>query len=209
MLKFSTFIVIILFLVSAPLAADDKTILIDPGHGGYDTGIVYNRLKEKDLTLFIARQLEANLRKENKSVYLTRNVDRHLSIANRVSYANKLSPGIFLSLHVSNSNSFAVYVSWYPENNLSVKEHYLLYSRQKAHLDQSKALAQSIEEAIKAEFDINVYHRETPLPILNSTGAPAVLIEMPSFKFTDYKDKDLRDRLTAAITNGVMSYGNK
>ena len=78
-----------------PLAG--KIIILDPGHGGSDPGAVGARgLKEKDVNLDIAKRVY-RLLKENTGaqVYLTRDTDRFISLAERFSLANRLDGDIF------------------------------------------------------------------------------------------------------------------
>lgn len=194
-------------LLWAGEARAKRPVVIDPGHGGYDSGLIVNKLKEKDLALTISKALEARLVRAGVPVFLTRSVDHHLSISARVKRSISREPLVFISVHVSGSDGFAVYVSWYPERNLSTREYYSLSSRQMASLDQSKGLAALIEESLKAEFDTDIFHREMPLPVLNSIGAPAVMIEVPSFKFVDYTDGRVIEKIASAVANGILLYG--
>jgi N-acetylmuramoyl-L-alanine amidase len=203
------FFVVLCILLESPLFAQTEGInivVIDPGHGGYDFGIRTSKLKEKDITLSIARQMESILRGEGKKVFVTRKFDQYLSIAERLSRANRKSPDVFLSLHLSDSDGFAVYVTWYEETEaeLTLKQYYFLSSRQRRYLYESRALATIMEDTLKREFGVNVVHREMPLPILNSIGAPALLIEMPS-KGIEY-DEAMRFRMAYAIVIGILLY---
>ncbi len=85
----------------SPLAG--KIIILDPGHGGSDPGAVGARgLKEKDVNLDIAKRVY-RLLKENTGaqVYLTRDTDRFISLAERSSLANRLDGDIFISIHIN------------------------------------------------------------------------------------------------------------
>jgi N-acetylmuramoyl-L-alanine amidase len=195
------------FIFIAAAYAENGTIVIDAGHGGFDSGLVSAQLKEKDLSLTIALELQGEFKK-SKKVFLTREIDRHLSLKDRITFVQGRSPLMLLSLHVSDSDSFAVYVSWYPEEALPMSEYYASYARQRDYLDASRLLAKNIEEALKAAFGISVLHREMPLPILNSTPAPSVLIETPNFKYADFGSKELRDKFVSSIINGVAAYAS-
>jgi N-acetylmuramoyl-L-alanine amidase len=93
---------------------DMPVVVIDPGHGGPDTGAKGpNKRLEKTVTLnlahILARQLEARYR-----VVLTRNGDYALDISDRTAVANHARAEIFISLHTGNSfihniNGSAVY----------------------------------------------------------------------------------------------------
>ena len=80
-----------------------ETIVIDPGHGGKDPGAIGPRgLKEKIVTLDIARRLEKILREENKlKVILTRSKDEFIPLDNRVKIANNKGTGLFISIHTN------------------------------------------------------------------------------------------------------------
>jgi N-acetylmuramoyl-L-alanine amidase len=82
-------------------------VAIDPGHGGKDPGAVSHdgRLKEKDLTLKIAKRLKTALENENPpiKVVLTRSDDRHLSLDERIALANSANADLFISIHCNSA----------------------------------------------------------------------------------------------------------
>ena len=84
----------------APLLRDIK-VLIDPGHGGDDPGAVgIAGVREKDITLRVAIQLERLLKKEQGiTPILTRHIDKFLHIRKRLKYARKKQADIFISIH--------------------------------------------------------------------------------------------------------------
>ena len=83
-------------------------IIIDPGHGGKDSGAVGRQgLKEKDLTLDIGKRAYHLFKKvmPNAEVILTRKADRFVSLEERVSIANKNRGDVFISLHINSSEN--------------------------------------------------------------------------------------------------------
>lgn len=77
-------------------------IVLDPGHGGPDSGAVGHGLMEKDLTLALALQVAEKLdRSALGKVILTRKEDRAVGVTERVSLANRAGADLFLSLHVN------------------------------------------------------------------------------------------------------------
>ncbi|MBN2430426.1 MAG: N-acetylmuramoyl-L-alanine amidase [Acidobacteria bacterium] len=78
-------------------------IVIDPGHGGKDSGSIGHRgLKEKDLVLSIARQLKQEIEERlNVEVILTRNDDVYLPLEQRTAIANMAGADLFISLHAN------------------------------------------------------------------------------------------------------------
>jgi N-acetylmuramoyl-L-alanine amidase len=82
---------------------DVKTIVIDPGHGGADPGVVGARgTKEKDITLDVALRLKERLSGiGHYRVLLTRDRDKTLSLAKRVEFAKANQADLFISVHVN------------------------------------------------------------------------------------------------------------
>ena len=82
-------------------AADVVTVVIDAGHGGHDPGAIGpNKLREKDITLAVARELAAqiNARRGMRAV-LTRSDDRFLELRERTAVAHKHKADLFISIH--------------------------------------------------------------------------------------------------------------
>lgn len=200
------FLCLLILSLSVPYASSDvlRTVVIDAGHGGYESGIIKNNLKEKALTLVIVRELEAVLKAEGRRVFLTRRIDRYLTIEERISYASKSQPNVFVSIHATSSEGFSIYVSWFPKTEPSVKQYYSLMLRQRHYLDKSKAVAKAVREAIKKEFNTPISMREMPLPLLNSIGAPAIMVEVP-MKAINYEPGLIAD----AIAQGIFNYENQ
>ncbi len=87
--------------VFADAAPPLMTIVIDPGHGGKDPGAqnTSQGLKEKELTLAVSLRLKRALEQEGFRVYLTREGDRYIELANRTLLANKARGDLFISVH--------------------------------------------------------------------------------------------------------------
>jgi len=82
-----------------------KTVIIDAGHGGKDSGAVsaHTGQKEKDLTLDMAKRLQANLKRDFK-VILMRSDDTFVDLDERVLRANRYG-GILVSMHFNSGPS--------------------------------------------------------------------------------------------------------
>ncbi|HXZ79008.1 MAG TPA: N-acetylmuramoyl-L-alanine amidase [Terriglobales bacterium] len=80
-------------------------IVVDPGHGGHDTGSVSSAgLMEKDLTLDVAQKLGHLLEKElGAEVIYTRTDDRFVALDSRVATANDAHADFFISIHANSS----------------------------------------------------------------------------------------------------------
>jgi N-acetylmuramoyl-L-alanine amidase len=87
-----------------------KRIVIDPGHGGHDTGTISsNGLREKDLVLDVARRLRAYIKRNyaDIEVILTRDSDRFVALEERTAIANSRRADLFISVHANASESRA------------------------------------------------------------------------------------------------------
>ncbi|WP_232305957.1 SH3 domain-containing protein [Pontibacillus litoralis] len=89
---------------SRQVGLQNKTIVIDPGHGGRDVGTTSTSgMYEKYLTLETAQRLEDKLELAGANVFLTRDDDSYITLSSRALLANIRSADAFLSLHY---NSF-------------------------------------------------------------------------------------------------------
>ncbi|HET8723751.1 MAG TPA: N-acetylmuramoyl-L-alanine amidase [Anaeromyxobacteraceae bacterium] len=79
-----------------------RRIIVDAGHGGHDTGAIGPRgVREKDVTLAMARRLAEKLRSLGYEVTLTRTDDRYLKLEERTAIANLARGDLFISVHAN------------------------------------------------------------------------------------------------------------
>lgn len=104
-----------------------KVIVIDPGHGGKDSGAIgVNDIQEKDLVLDIAKEilmLNKTIFDNKLDIYLTRYKDTLISLADRSRLAKSLNADIFVSLHCNAASSYSKGIEVYLHNsdNLNTK----------------------------------------------------------------------------------------
>src|SRR5262245_13511787 len=80
------------------------TVVIDPGHGGYQPGARAGAGRfEKHLTLEVARALKRELVARGYQVLLTRDDDRFVSLGARGRFANARAADVMVSLHVNDA----------------------------------------------------------------------------------------------------------
>ncbi len=76
------------------------TVVLDPGHGGNETGATgANGLRESDLNLAVAKLAKAGLEAQGAEVVLTRTADYRVTLGARAALAKVLRPRLFVSLH--------------------------------------------------------------------------------------------------------------
>ena len=87
-----------------------KRIVIDPGHGGHDTGTISaNGMREKELVLDVGRRLRAYIKNNypDVEVIMTRDSDRFVALEERTAIANSRHADLFISVHANASPSRA------------------------------------------------------------------------------------------------------
>lgn len=83
-----------------------RVVVIDPGHGGQDTGAKSTRaLEEKRVVLDIARRLRAHLVNAGYKVYMTRENDRFVDLDERSRKAARWGADAFISIHLNSAAS--------------------------------------------------------------------------------------------------------
>jgi len=146
------------------------TIVIDPGHGGKDSGAVYAGYKEKDIVLPIALYLggflsyipdETNLK--INCIY-TRTADVYVPLRNRVFIANSIKADAFISIHVNAS----------PKHNARGEEIWI-YPGSIKSAKLADSIATFIDEIVPGKFR---GVKEGNFYVLRKTKMPAVLIEV-------------------------------
>ena len=96
-------------IVYIPIKRDKPAkyvVVIDPGHGGKDSGACYFGVDEKNITLSIAKKLYQLLKEDGRfKVYLTRKGDYYISLAERQKFTAKVGADLFISIH-ANANPY-------------------------------------------------------------------------------------------------------
>jgi N-acetylmuramoyl-L-alanine amidase len=86
--------------LAAQLGLKTRRVVVDAGHGGKDTGAIGPRgVREKDLTLAIARRVGARLKSLGFEVVMTRKGDAFVSLDERTRIANEAHADLFVSIH--------------------------------------------------------------------------------------------------------------
>lgn len=81
------------------------TIVVDPGHGGHDSGAPGAKSYEKNHTLDISRRLRTYLERRGATVLMTRDGDYFIPLQGRTDFANARRADIFLSVHIDSYKS--------------------------------------------------------------------------------------------------------
>ncbi len=171
-----------------------KAIVIDAGHGGSDCGALRGNVREKDITLDIAKRVEKDLIKKGYAVTMTRTEDETVSLQDRVDISEAVMPDIFVSIHVNSSNS---------ENPSGLETHY--------YKDNSLGLAKFVHAAMLNNINSNDRGLfKSKFYVINHTTAPAILVEIGFLSNPKERSQlvtDSRKEATAkAIVEGIDEY---
>ena len=170
-----------------------KTIVLDPGHGGHDNGIVSGTHIEKNDNLNLALAVSRILRDMGQRVIMTRNTDIFISLNERSAISNENNADLFVSLHRNSSiNSAANGVDNFVFTTAPVRS--VLYA------------FNVLDEVISAGVQNNRGVVRANFAVLRNTRAPAMLLEMGFI--TNTRDNQLFDQnfnaYASAIAQGVM-----
>lgn len=170
---------------------DTKKVLIilDPGHGGKDPGAVFDCVKEATFNLSIALKIRWHLDKllPYAKVFMTRDSDVYLSLADRVAFCNKYRNSeeydvFFVSIHCNAALS----------DTARGMEVYVSQITRRSQL--SDRMASSISSFLKragwrVRSRLNTDYKQANFYVLNHTFCPAVLVE--NLFITNAEDRKL------------------
>lgn len=102
---------LLLFAISHVSAQKVRTVVLDAGHGGHDTGALGKNSREKDITLAIVLRLRDYIHENMKDVkvVLTRDDDTFVELYRRARIANEKKADLFISVHCNSTKSSSVY----------------------------------------------------------------------------------------------------
>ncbi|MBF0710758.1 MULTISPECIES: N-acetylmuramoyl-L-alanine amidase [unclassified Gemella] len=194
-----------------------KVIYLDAGHGGSDPGAVYNKLKEKDLTLSMYNKLSAQLKKEGYTIMETRKGDTRTALTEISEKANKTNADLFISLHfnaATNSSVKGIETYWYKDY-----EEYPSKINQDNHINpdrlrRSQILASGIHtNLVKNTGAEDRGVRRDTYSVLRETAIPSVLLELGYISNKDEANKvsksAYQDKLVDGIVKGINNYYQK
>ena len=199
-------------------------VVIDPGHGGTDTGARGTNLVEKDVVLQVAKILRAELERAGYRVVMTRNDDSNPSYEDRAAVANAYRDAIFVSLHVSSTGStgntrtyfYEFPVPFQPADASLLSDQPKQGFRtaipweeaQRPFADQSRRLANLVQIDLAHRFPQSP-NAPTPAAVRNlrSVAASAVAVEISSVSVSDpIALTSLSGPLAASVAKGIAAF---
>ena len=187
----------------------DITIVVDPGHGGHDSGAVAeDKTTEKSLTLRLAPRVATLLSQRGYNVIMTRTTDEFIALSKRAEIANQNNAEIFVSIHfnfASSPSAYGIEVLYASENDVD---------RKKNAGDQTR-LAREVLNSVLKETGANSrgIKNRPELAVLRRTNMTACLVEGGFMSNPDELDKiksdSYLDKLAVGIVNGIENYNRK
>ena len=194
-----------------------KTIFLDPGHGGRDSGAYYYNVAEKDLNMQVYRKLRKKLEELGYKVLTSRDSDIDVDfITERSRMVNKTNSDIFISIHFNATGSAYSKSSGIQTYSYSDEPDYPskinpYWHNHPDRMSESKRLAAAIHSSLLAETgakDAGLLERS--FAVLRETAKPAVLLElgyMDNFaENQQIRDSHYQDKLVAGIVKGIQKY---
>jgi N-acetylmuramoyl-L-alanine amidase len=196
-------------------------VVLDPGHGGQDSGAMCGRVMEKDLTLDVARRVDRLLDSEGVATLMTRLGDSYVSLADRAAFGNRVKDSIFISIHFNEDNKpvasgVETYYAAHQIASGSTLASWLPFFSQppsNSPKPESQSLAGFIQEALVARTrSVDRGTQAKQFFVIANVTSPAVLIEAGFITNKDELSKlaneDYRDQLAAAVADGILRYRN-
>jgi N-acetylmuramoyl-L-alanine amidase len=232
---------VLLILLIFPSALLAKVVLIDPGHGGEEVGAVgyldskkSRKVYEKDLSLRLSKKIKEVLSKST-TTYLTRSLDRTVSLQERADLADLVKADLFLSIHFnssSNAKSHGLELYYLDNNanaaankvarseNLNLKGEELIVNQilvdlvvqQTVH--HSKALARFVHNEVKPVIKSNKIEDRGVKPglfyVLALSKRPGLLVEVGFVsnpgELKKVNEEKFLSSMAQAIASGIIAF---
>ena len=180
-----------------------KVIVIDPGHGGHDSGTLsLNKIyKEKNVVLSIGYTYFRNyIDDENLKVYWTRKDDTFMTLYNRAAFAKKVDADLFVSIHMNsapNSSAKGTEVYYSTRNNALQPNGLSSYTMASMFLKNITSNLSMANRGVKSNVFV----------VTNMNTVPAVLIEYGflsnSGDLAKFSRLDIQDKSAEILYNTI------
>ncbi|QTJ36211.1 G5 domain-containing protein [Dolosigranulum pigrum] len=198
-----------------PESYDNKrVVMIDPGHGGSDSGAVANGTTEKAVNLIMSKKLRDELKRRGYEVRMMRENDKDISLVDRGRITNNSDADIFISVHQNahprhNAQGIETFYykshpNWQPKINKK-------YHSNGQRIANSKHLSDLIQRNLLRETGaVDRKVQSKTFAVLRETARPAVLVEAG---FLDHPVEGKRiqrpeyhDKVVKAVADAVDEY---
>jgi len=198
-----------------------RTVVLDPGHGGKDPGLVVRRDAEKRQTLLLAQEVRNLLQEAGLKVVMTRKSDVYVDFPERTSIAKAARADLFVSLHYNGAGTAGREVrgvETYCETpagaqstNVQGDPSVTKYVPGNATDDRNILLAYQVQKSLVRSLGMEDRGvRRARFAVLREATMPAVLVEGGFLTDPDeakgIRNQDHRQELAQAIVDGILAY---
>jgi N-acetylmuramoyl-L-alanine amidase len=194
-------------------------VILDPGHGGQDSGAMAGNILEKDLTLDIAQRVDRLLGVQGISTLLTRAGDSYVSLSDRTQLINRTNDAIVVSIHFDQGprpdvSGIETYFAAQQTTGIPTIASWLPFLQKIANVRpnlESQSLAQLIQQQLVAHTQaINRGTKAEQFYVLANVRHPAVLVEggflTNKNEIGKLLDTNYREQLAVAISDAILKY---
>lgn len=176
----------------------EATIVLDPGHGGNDSGAlgINQKNEEKTYTLKTAKVVKKSLEDQGARVFLTRSTDTYVGLAARANLSNEKKADAFISFHYDSA----------PENDSGSGDTTYYY-----HKETSLKLAERVNTQLKTKISLNNRGVQFgDFEVTRDNTQSALLIEggyiNTAKDFKQIRTETYRKQVASAVTSGLTNF---
>jgi N-acetylmuramoyl-L-alanine amidase len=183
-----------------------KIVVFDPGHGGYENGIVKDGNIEKNTVMDISRKLAALVSGGPSRGLLTRESDRYMTLGERVNFANSRAADVFISLHIGNHRDIVIYTPVITDRPSDIVKPYLQNRGQADYEKETLTLLKAMSEAFIPSFGEDMLSvKPIPYSIISRIESAALIIELPSYEYASYTE-EYNSKIAHTVYKGMNIY---
>lgn len=197
-----------------------RLVLLDPGHGGKDTGTISKQgVTEKEVALDISHRVRKHLESKNIRVKMTRSGDTYPTLDQRSAYAYKIGADLFVSIHANAAGSTAAHgvetfitsAAGYDSSNHYGQGGDKSSQRNNAYDAPNAILGFSVHSNLmKMTQRSDRGLRRARFSVLKKAPCPAALVECGFLSNPDEESllssSSYREKAARGISNGILGY---
>ena len=191
-----------------------RSIFLDPGHGGSDSGAVSGGVREKDLTLSVYNKVSSKLATLGYTVLTSRNVDKDVDLVDRADQANKANADMLLSIHFNAGGrgiARGIETYYYQATADRVPKINKENHNNPERLERSRKLANKVQQNLLYQTGANDRGvKRASFTVLRETSIPSILVELGFIDNPEERNKiktnEYQERLANGIVDGIVEY---
>lgn len=194
-----------------------KTIFLDPGHGGRDSGAYYYGIAEKDLNLQVSRKLRKRLEELGYTVLTSRDSDVDVDfVTERSRMVNKTNADFFISIHFNATGNdttlnLGIQTYSYKEDAGYPSKINQYWHNNPDRISESNRLATDLHSSLLTETGArDAGLLQATFAVLRETAKPAVLLELGYMDNSEenqrIRSEQYQDKLVEGIIKGIQKY---